>query len=42
MGGRGIGNVLEDIFINPLSRSLFEIDAQEGDTILVTKLCRAD
>jgi len=35
MGGRGIGNQLENIFINPLSRVLFELDAQVNDTIIV-------
>lgn len=30
MGGRGIGNALEEFFINPLSRALFGINAQKG------------
>jgi ATP-dependent Clp protease ATP-binding subunit ClpA len=32
-GGRGIGNQLESVFINPLSRALFET-ALEGKTVL--------
>ncbi len=35
MGGRGIGNHLENIFINPLSRTLFELNAQTNDTIII-------
>lgn len=30
MGGRGIGNQIEEIFINPLSRALFKLNAKEG------------
>ena len=30
MGGRGIGNNLEEILINPLSRALFEANVQSG------------
>jgi len=33
MGGRGIGNALEEVFINPLSELLFEIEAKKGDTV---------
>jgi energy-coupling factor transporter ATP-binding protein EcfA2 len=35
MGGRGIGNKLEDIFVNPLSREIFERDVKEGDIFLI-------
>ena len=35
-GGRGIGNVLESAFINPLSRALFEQPLQGGQTVAVT------
>ncbi|MDY6787205.1 MAG: AAA family ATPase [candidate division WOR-3 bacterium] len=38
MGGRGIGNKLEEIFINPLSRALFEIDADEGKSYKMNDL----
>lgn len=38
MGGRGIGNKLEEVFINPLSLLMLELDAKQGDTILVTSL----
>lgn len=30
MGGRGIGNALEEFFVNPLSRELFSLEASEG------------
>lgn len=30
MGGRGIGNAMEEFFLNPLSRALFEMDARAG------------
>lgn len=38
MGGRGIGNKLEEVFINPLSLLMLELEAKQGDTILVTSL----
>jgi len=37
MGGRGIGNVIEDVFINTLSRTLFEIEAKEGEILTIEK-----
>jgi ATP-dependent Clp protease ATP-binding subunit ClpA len=42
MGGRGIGNALERIFINPMSRALFETKAQEGESFKVTELTQED
>ena len=35
MGGRGIGNLMEDKYINPLSEFIFEADCKEGDTIVL-------
>lgn len=35
MGGRGIGNLMEDRYINPLSEFIFEADCKEGDTIVL-------
>ena len=35
MGGRGIGNTLEEIFVNPLSRAFFDIETKSGDTIII-------
>jgi ATP-dependent Clp protease ATP-binding subunit ClpB len=35
-GARGIGNVLESLFINPLARSLFERDLTDGERLTVT------
>jgi hypothetical protein len=37
MGGRGIGNALEECFVNPLSRELYAFGPNPGDNIL----CRA-
>jgi hypothetical protein len=33
MGGRGIGNALEECFVNPLSRELYALPATRGDRI---------
>lgn len=41
-GGRGIGNQLESVFINPLSRVLFEIDLEGKQNLAVTALSEAD
>jgi energy-coupling factor transporter ATP-binding protein EcfA2 len=30
MGGRGLGNALEELFVNPLSRELFRVEAKAG------------
>jgi ATP-dependent Clp protease ATP-binding subunit ClpA len=35
MGGRGIGNKLEVLFVNPLSRLLFELFPKEGSTVYI-------
>ncbi len=35
MGGRGIGNTIEEIFINPLSELLFELDAKTGEAVKI-------
>lgn len=42
MGGRGIGNKLEEIFINPLSNVLFKLNAKENDFIEITDLLKED
>ena len=41
-GGRGIGNVLESAFINPLSRALFEQPLEGRPTLAVTGLREVD
>ena len=41
-GGRGIGNMLESAFINPLSRALFEQPLQGGQTVAVTGIAETD
>ena len=38
MGGRGIGNKLEEIFVNPLSRALFDDGVKKNSTYIVKKL----
>jgi len=38
MGGRGIGNKLEEIFVNPLSRVLFDDGVKEKSTYIIKKL----
>jgi len=35
MGGRGIGNMMEEKYINPLAEFIFEASCQEGDIIKV-------
>lgn len=40
-GGRGIGNVLESRFINPLARALFDRGAAQGDAVEVVNLVDA-
>ena len=37
-GGRGIGNRLETVLINPLARALFDFDLTPGQTITVEQL----
>ncbi|MBR6789369.1 MAG: AAA family ATPase [Oscillospiraceae bacterium] len=35
-GGRGIGNIVEDALINPLSRYIFDEDVREGEKLTIT------
>jgi energy-coupling factor transporter ATP-binding protein EcfA2 len=35
MGGRGIGNCVEQVFVNPLSRALFDIGVTRGSGVVV-------
>ena len=35
MGGRGIGNMMEEHYINPLAEFIFTANCQEGNSILV-------
>ncbi len=42
MGGRGIGNQLENIFINPLSRVLFKLNAHPQDIIIINGLVKEE
>ena len=41
-GGRGIGNMLETVLINPLARALFDFDLTAGQTITVERLVEED
>ena len=36
MGGRGIGNLIEEKYINPLADFIFEADCKEGDKLIIT------
>lgn len=38
MGGRGIGNTIKDVLINPLSRALFENNITSGHTVTVESI----
>jgi len=38
MGGRGIGNQLEEVFVNPLADLLFELMPKENDTINIDSI----
>lgn len=35
MGGRGIGNLMEEKYINPLADFIFEADLKEGDKLII-------
>jgi ATP-dependent Clp protease ATP-binding subunit ClpA len=41
-GGRGIGNALESVFINPLARALFALDPEGRDMVTVTDVTEED
>jgi ATP-dependent Clp protease ATP-binding subunit ClpA len=41
-GGRGIGNVLESMLINPLGRVLWDLDVREGMHVRLTQLTFVD
>lgn len=36
MGGRGVGNLMESLVIDPLARALFELQPRDGDRLEVT------
>jgi ATPases with chaperone activity, ATP-binding subunit len=38
MGGRGIGNKLEVLFVNPLAKLLFSLFPEEGATVNIQNL----
>lgn len=38
MGGRGIGNKIEEIFINPLARTLVKLKPNQGDSIKIVDI----
>ena len=38
MGGRGIGNRLEVVFVNPLAKLLFKLFPKEGEKVVVEKI----
>jgi len=42
MGGRGIGNNIEEILVNPLSRELFNVGVKRGDIISLKRIYEDD
>jgi hypothetical protein len=42
MGGRGVGNALERVFINSIARELFEQDAVQGNSFLMSDILETD
>ena len=41
-GGRGIGNRIEAVLINPLARALFDLELTAGQTVTVDRLAEED
>ena len=41
-GGRGVGNALESVFINPLARALFMLDLEGRERVTVTDITEQD
>jgi hypothetical protein len=41
-GGRGIGNTLESVFINPLARALFALDLEQREQVTVAAIEEQD
>ena len=41
-GGRGIGNRLEAVLINPLARALFDFETSPGQTVGVEAISEED
>lgn len=39
-GGRGIKNMIEEKFVNPLSRLLFDCQTKEGSLVTVERICK--
>ena len=42
MGGRGIGNKLEEVFVNPISRELFRIEAKENNNYRIVAISKEE
>ncbi len=42
MGGRGIGNRLEEVFVNPISRLMFQLEVVSGDRIVISELLQEE
>lgn len=42
MGGRGVGNKIEEVLINPLSRALFENTVKPGSTLVIDNISQGD
>ena len=42
MGGRGIGNKLEEVFINPLSELLFELMPPKNSVVIIDDIYKSN
>ncbi|MCX7758424.1 MAG: AAA family ATPase [bacterium] len=42
MGGRGIGNKIEEVFVNPLSTLLFKLNPKENETVEIENILQDD
>ena len=41
-GGRGVGNMMEEMLINPLARYLFDEDIKRDSSVTVEEICKVD
>ena len=41
-GGRGIGNIVENMLIDPLSRYIFDENVQDGESLEIEEIRRED
>ena len=41
-GGRGIGNIVENMLINPLSRYIFDENIQDGESLTIEEIIQEE